>query len=192
MWKQWMNLAMDEASAAARDGDVPVGAVITDGQRVIATGRNLREVDQDPTAHAEMVAIRRAAQARGNWHLDGLTLVVTLEPCAMCAGAIVLSRLDRVVYGASDPKAGATRSLFSICDDERLNHRAEIVTGVLEDECSLQLKDFFKERRANAKALKAAMAEAGEIGGHHQPKTDQSGTDLWLPRRKRQPQPDST
>lgn len=189
MWEQWMRLAFEEAAAAAKDEDVPVGAVITDGEQLIATGRNLREVAQDPTAHAEIVAIRKAAEARGNWHLDGLTLVVTLEPCAMCAGAIVLSRLDRVVYGATDPKAGATRSLFNICDDERLNHRAEIITGVLEDECSQQLKDFFRARRAKAKALKQAMAEAGETGGHHQPKDSQAGSELWLPRRKRLDRP---
>lgn len=185
-----MRLAIDQAAAAAKDEDVPVGAVITDGERLIATGRNLREVAQDPTAHAEMVAIRKAAEIRGNWHLDGLTLVVTLEPCAMCAGAIVLSRLDRVVYGATDPKAGATRSLFNICDDERLNHRAEIITGVLGEECSQQLKNFFRERRAKTKALKAAMAKTGETGGHHQPKTPRPTNDLWLPRRKRQTNPE--
>lgn len=156
MWEPWMRLAIDEADVAGRNEDVPVGAIITDGERIIATGRNLREVDQDPTAHAEIVAIRRAAEHRGNWHLDGLTLVVTLEPCAMCAGAIVLSRLDRVVYGATDPKAGATRSLYNIADDPRLNHRAEIVSGILEAECSEQLKAFFRERRARAKAAKAA------------------------------------
>lgn len=180
-----MRLAFEEAEAAAKDEDVPVGAIITDGETLIATGRNLREVTQDPTAHAEIVAIRKAAETRGNWHLDGLTLVVTLEPCAMCAGAIVLSRIDRVVYGATDPKAGATRSLFSICDDERLNHRAEIITGVLEAECSQQLKDFFRERRAKAKSLKVAMAEDNVTGGHHQPKDRQPSDSLWLPRRKR-------
>ncbi len=158
MWEPWMRLAIDEARAAAQDEDVPVGAIITDGEQVIATGRNLREVIQDPTAHAELVAIRNAAQHRGNWHLDGLTLVVTLEPCAMCAGAIVLSRLDRVVYGATDPKAGATRSLYNIADDPRLNHRADIVTGVLEDECGEILRSFFKERRLRAKAKKQSSA----------------------------------
>lgn len=181
-----MDLAIAEANIAAQHHDVPVGAIITDGKEVIATGRNLREVNQDPTAHAEIVAIREAARKRGNWHLDGLTLLVTLEPCPMCAGAIVLARLDRVVYGASDPKTGATRSLFTIADDPRLNHRAEIIDGVRGEECSQQLKDFFKEQRAKAKALKAAV-KAGTVSDVRSDLPDVAGksTRRGLPLRKR-------
>jgi tRNA(adenine34) deaminase len=142
-----MGLAIDEALAALAHHDVPVGAVVARDGIVIGAGHNRREVDADPTAHAEVLALRAAATAIGSWHLEGCELVVTLEPCAMCAGAIVLSRIDRVVYGATDPKAGAVRSLMRIADDPRLNHRAEVVEGVRASECGALLTDFFAARR---------------------------------------------
>jgi len=135
---------------AGRAQDVPVGAVILDeAGTVIARGRNRREIDRDPTAHAEMVAIRQAAAALGNWRLTGLTLVVTLEPCTMCAGAVTVARLARVVYGAEDPKGGAVGSLWDVLRDTRLNHRPEVIGGVLAAECGDLLRDFFAARRAD-------------------------------------------
>ncbi len=128
--------------------DVPVGAVILDAEgAVVARARNRREADRDPTAHAEMVAIRQAARAVGSWRLTGLTLVVTLEPCTMCAGAVTLARLDRLVYGAKDPKAGAVGSLRDVVRDTRLNHRPEVIGGVLAGECGAVLHEFFAARR---------------------------------------------
>ncbi len=128
--------------------DVPVGAVIVDDAgAVIARGRNRREADRDPTAHAEIVAIREAARAVGSWRLTGLTLVVTLEPCTMCAGAVTAARLRRLVYGAEDPKAGAVGSLWDVVRDNRLNHRPEVIGGVLAQECGALLRDFFAARR---------------------------------------------
>jgi len=154
-----MRLALAEAVAAreaaagqeaGRAEDVPVGAVILDeAGTVIARGRNRREIDRDPTAHAEMVAIRQAAAAVGNWRLTGLTLVVTLEPCTMCAGAVTVARLARVVYGAEDPKGGAVGSLWDVLRDTRLNHRPEVIGGVLAAECGDLLRDFFAARRAD-------------------------------------------
>ncbi|MFF5307437.1 tRNA adenosine(34) deaminase TadA [Streptomyces sp. NPDC013161] len=143
-----MRLALDEAGAAARGGDVPVGAVVLspDGTTVLATGHNEREATGDPTAHAEVLAIRRAAARLGEWRLSGCTLVVTLEPCTMCAGALVQSRVDRVVYGARDEKAGAAGSLFDVVRDRRLNHRPEVIEGVLADECAHLLTEFFRDR----------------------------------------------
>ncbi|MEU5594035.1 tRNA adenosine(34) deaminase TadA [Streptomyces sp. NPDC020298] len=143
-----MRLALDEARTAVRGGDVPVGAVVlsTDGTTVLATGHNEREATGDPTAHAELLALRRAAAKLGEWRLTGCTLVVTLEPCTMCAGALVQSRVDRVVYGARDDKAGAAGSLWDLVRDRRLNHRPEVVGGVLADDCSRLLTDFFRER----------------------------------------------
>ncbi len=146
-----MRLALSQARMAAQRGEVPVGAVVTRGDRLVASAHNLREVDRDPTAHAELLAIIRASQVLGRWRLSGCTLYVTLEPCPMCAGAIVNARLDRVVYGATDPKAGAVRSLFTIADDPRLNHRASLTAGILEDDCSAILKNFFRARRKAAK-----------------------------------------
>ncbi len=138
--------------AAAEPQDVPVGAIILDeAGTVIARGRNRREIDDDPTAHAEIVAIRRAAQALGSWRLTGLTLVVTLEPCTMCAGAVTAARLARVVYGAEDPKAGAVGSLWDVLRDARLNHRPEVIGGVLASECGALLRDFFAARRPHAR-----------------------------------------
>ncbi|MGE7436533.1 MULTISPECIES: tRNA adenosine(34) deaminase TadA [Kitasatospora] len=147
-WTDRMRLAIAEAALATATGDVPVGALVLgpDGT-VIGRGHNEREAIGDPTAHAEMVAIRQAAEKVGEWRLGGCTLVVTLEPCTMCAGAIVLSRLDRVVYGALDEKAGATGSLFDVVRDRRLNHRPEVIPGVLAEECAEQLRAFFDTQR---------------------------------------------
>ncbi|MEU2668556.1 tRNA adenosine(34) deaminase TadA [Streptomyces sp. NPDC007164] len=140
-----MRRALAEADLAARAGDVPVGAVVLgpDGT-LLATGHNEREATGDPTAHAEVLAIRRAAAALGRWRLSGCTLVVTLEPCTMCAGALVQSRVDRVVYGARDEKAGAAGSLWDLVRDRRLNHRPEVIHGVLEEECASLLTSFFR------------------------------------------------
>jgi tRNA(adenine34) deaminase len=144
-----MRAALTEAKAAGQGNDVPVGAVVVDASgTVIGRGRNVREVSHDPTGHAELVALREAAAARGQWRLDGCTLVVTLEPCTMCAGAVVLARLDRLVFGAPDPKAGAVGSLWDVVRDRRLNHRPEVVPGVLATECADLLRDFFRSRRA--------------------------------------------
>jgi tRNA(adenine34) deaminase len=143
-----MRHALDEAALAGHGGDVPVGAVVLspDGTTVLATGHNEREAAGDPTAHAEVLALRRAAARTGGWRLTGCTLVVTLEPCTMCAGAIVQSRVDRVVYGARDEKAGAAGSLWDLVRDRRLNHRPEVIAGVLEEECARLLTDFFRDR----------------------------------------------
>ncbi|HSA53474.1 MAG TPA: tRNA adenosine(34) deaminase TadA [Yinghuangia sp.] len=141
-----MRLALDEARLAPATGDVPIGCVVLDRDgAVVGRGRNEREAHGDPTAHAEVVALRDAARTVGRWRLSGCTLVVTLEPCAMCAGAIVLSRVDRVVFGAWDAKAGAAGSLWDVLRDRRLNHRPEVLSGVLEDECGAILRSFFRE-----------------------------------------------
>lgn len=165
-WRAAMRLALVEAGLAAEGGDVPVGAVVLapDGTTVLAAGHNEREATGDPTAHAEVLAVRRAAAAlsesaargasgkggggrrAGEWRLTGCTLVVTLEPCTMCAGALVQSRVDRVVYGARDEKAGAAGSLWDVVRDRRLNHRPEVVEGVLADDCARLLTDFFRTR----------------------------------------------
>jgi tRNA(adenine34) deaminase len=143
-----MRLALAEAAIADADGDVPVGAVVLDAAgQVLARGHNERETTNDPTAHAEIITLRAATALRSNWRLEGCTLVVTLEPCTMCAGAIVLSRVARVVYGALDPKAGAVGSLWDVVRDRRLNHRPEVVSGVLADECGQQLQEWFARRR---------------------------------------------
>ncbi|GLY81519.1 tRNA adenosine(34) deaminase TadA [Actinoallomurus iriomotensis] len=144
--REAMRLALREARLAA--GDVPIGAVVLDASgRLAGTGRNERERTGDPTAHAEIIALRRAAARLGEWRLTGCTLVVTLEPCTMCAGAAVLARVDRIVYGAIDPKAGAVGSLWDVVRDRRLNHRPEVVGGVLADECGALLTEFFARRR---------------------------------------------
>jgi len=143
-----MRAALAEAAAAAGTADVPVGAVILDAAGVVvARGRNRREADADPTAHAEIVAMRAAARARGSWRLDGLTLVVTLEPCTMCAGAITEARLSRLVYGAADPRAGAVGSLWDVVRDQRLVPVPEVIGGVLAAECLKTIRTFFSERR---------------------------------------------
>lgn len=140
----YMRQALEEAQRALVTGDIPVGVVIVDSSgEVVARAVNRREADHDPTAHAEVLALRAAAAARGTWRLDGMTMVVTLEPCAMCAGAIVLARLERLVYGAPDSKAGAVGSLWDVVRDRRLNHRTEVVSGVLADECGEQLQRYF-------------------------------------------------
>ena len=143
-----MTAALTDARTALDHDDVPIGAVIlaADGT-VIATGHNKRELHNDPTAHAEMVAIRDAAAVLGSWHLDGCVLAVTLEPCTMCAGAIVLARVARLVFGTWDPKTGAVGSLWDVVRDRRLNHRPEVVAGVREDECAALLRGFFAARR---------------------------------------------
>ena len=142
-----MGRALELAAAAAADGDIPVGAVVVDADGVvIGEGRNTRERDGDPTGHAEVVAMRAAARAKGEWRLEGCTLVVTLEPCTMCAGALQQSRLDRLVYGARDEKAGAAGSLWDLVRDRRLNHRPEVIEGVLAEECSGLLTEFFRNR----------------------------------------------
>jgi tRNA(adenine34) deaminase len=146
--EDWMRLALERAQLADAAGDVPIGAVVVDDSgEVIGRGHNRRESSADPTAHAEVLAIREAAASRGQWRLDGCTLVVTLEPCTMCAGAIVLARLDRLVYGAADPKAGAVGSLWDVVRDRRLNHRPEVISGVLAEECSAVLRSWFDAKR---------------------------------------------
>ena len=147
-WVEPMRLALGEARAALSTDDIPVGAVVLDPDGVVlGRGRNAREADADPTAHAEVVALRAAAVRRGEWRLEGCTLVVTLEPCTMCAGAVVLSRLSRLVFGAYDDKAGAVGSLWDVVRDRRLNHRPEVVSGVLADECTSLLQEFFAGHR---------------------------------------------
>jgi len=142
-----MRLALEEARSAAAGGDVPVGAVIVRGDEILARAGNAREREQDPTGHAEILALRQASRAIGSWHLEGCALVVTLEPCAMCAGAVVLARLDRLVFGASDPKAGFAGSLGDLVRDGRLNHEVDVTVGVLAEECGEILRSFFAERR---------------------------------------------
>lgn len=142
-----MEEALELARRAGREGDVPVGAVVVRDGKVIGRGLNRREAWGDPTAHAEMLAIREAAATLGGWRLSGCDLYVTLEPCAMCAGAIVLARIDRVVFGAADPKGGAVGSLMNLVQDARLNHQATVVAGVKAEECGALLRDFFRARR---------------------------------------------
>lgn len=148
----WMSLALAEARAAAELGDVPVGAVVVGPAGVeLARGRNRRERDSDPTAHAEVVALRAAAASKQSWRLEGATLYVTLEPCPMCAGALVNARVSRVVYGCDDPKAGALRTLYAIGADPRLNHRFSVDAGVLASESAALLRSFFAARRARSR-----------------------------------------
>jgi tRNA(adenine34) deaminase len=147
-YKQLMQQAIELAKESSNFDDVPVGALIVNEQgEVLATGQNLREKDNDPTAHAEMVAIKNAGNKIGNWRLDDLTLVVTLEPCVMCAGAIAQSRMKRLVFGAFDQKAGAVGSIWDVLRDPRALNRPEVVSGVLADQCALLLKDFFNKKR---------------------------------------------
>ncbi len=147
----WMRRALDLARRAFEEEEVPVGAVIVHEDRVIGEGYNQREALNDPTAHAEMIAITQAAETLGSWRLIGCTLFVTLEPCPMCAGAIVQARLPTVVYGTTDSKAGACHSLYQLTDDSRLNHRATVVGGVLREECRALLQQFFAQQRALGK-----------------------------------------
>ncbi len=145
--ERYMRIAIDQAYIAEENGDVPIGCAIVYNNRVIAKGWNQREQLHDPTAHAEIIALTQAADFIGNWRLNGCTIYVTLEPCPMCAGALVLGRLDRLVYGTPDPKTGAVESLYNIVQDRRLNHRLEVTGGVLQADCQQQLQDFFRRRR---------------------------------------------
>ncbi|MFP4312193.1 MAG: tRNA adenosine(34) deaminase TadA [Nitriliruptoraceae bacterium] len=147
MHERWMREALVEAEAAVAHADVPIGAVLVRDGEVLARDHNRRELDQDPTAHAELLVLRSGSRALGSWRLEGCTLYVTLEPCVMCAGALVLARLPRVVFAADDPKAGAVGALYDIPRDPRLNHRVEVVRGVLAEQASAQLKAFFAARR---------------------------------------------
>jgi len=149
--ERWMREALAQARAAGALGEVPVGAVVVRGEAAIAVGHNLTHTTGDPSGHAEMLAIRRAAEVVGHWRLLDCTLYVTLEPCAMCAGAIVLSRLPRLVFAAYDPKAGMCGSLENLVQDPRLNHRVELATGILEEESGALLRDFFRARRQAGK-----------------------------------------
>jgi tRNA(adenine34) deaminase len=148
MHARWMQQALAEAETAAVHDDVPIGAVLVHDGKVIGRGHNRREVDQDPIAHAELLALREGAAALGTWRLEGCTLYVTLEPCTMCAGALVLARIDRLVYGADDPKAGAVGALYDIPRDPRLNHLVEVTRGVEAGACGELLQTFFRERRS--------------------------------------------
>ena len=145
--ERYMRMAIDQAYIAEENGDVPIGCVIVYENRVIAKAYNQREQLHDPTAHAEIIALTQAAEFIGNWRLHGCTIYVTLEPCPMCAGALVLGRLDRLVYGTDDPKTGAVKSLYNIVQDDRLNHRLEVTSGVMADDCKTQLQAFFQRRR---------------------------------------------
>lgn len=147
-YETWMRVALSEAAAAPQTGDVPVGALLLDADgRRLAGAVNERELLHDPTAHAEVLTIRRAAEALGEWRLEGTTLVVTLEPCVLCAGAILAARIPRVVFGAWDDKAGAAGSVHDLLRDRRLNHRVEVIGGVLAEEAAAQLRGFFEQRR---------------------------------------------
>lgn len=145
--QEFMSEALAEAGKAVRIGEVPIGAVIVYEEKIIARAHNLKETTGDPTAHAEILALRTAAQLRQGWRLSGATLYTTLEPCPMCAGAMMMARIGRLVYGAKDPKAGSAGTLMNIVQDERFNHKVEITSGVLAAECGNILKEFFRERR---------------------------------------------
>jgi tRNA(adenine34) deaminase len=146
--EHWMGLALEEAARAARVGEVPVGAVVVLDGRLLGRGHNASIARQDPTAHAEIVALRAAAREADNYRLTGATLYVTIEPCAMCCGAALHARIARLVYGADDAKAGAVRSVHRLLDEERLNHRVEVTAGVRAEECGARLRDFFRAKRA--------------------------------------------
>lgn len=149
--EKWMKRALRLAKAAGKRGEVPIGAILVQDDQVIAQAMNRKEEWETPLGHAELICLHRASQKEKKWRLTGATLYVTLEPCPMCAGALVQARVDRVVYGARDPKAGAVETLYRICDDERLNHRMEVLGGVLEKECSEILSDFFRQKRKEKK-----------------------------------------
>jgi tRNA(adenine34) deaminase len=154
-----MAFAIEEAGRAAAIGEVPVGAIVVADGRIIGRGHNRREIDSDPTAHAEILALRAAASALGTWRLSGATLYVTLEPCPMCAGALVAARAARLVFGATDPNAGACGSLYNLCVDPRLNHELPVTAGVLAEQCGNLLSSFFEERRAGSES--SARQDAG-------------------------------
>ena len=150
-YERWMWAALEQARRAEQIEEVPIGAVIVHQDEIIGEGYNQRETLRDPTAHAEMIAITQAAQALGDWRLSGCTLYVTLEPCPMCAGAIVQARIPRVIFGTTDPKAGACTTLYQITDDARLNHRCTVLGGVLQEECKGLLQQFFAQQRSRGK-----------------------------------------
>ncbi len=149
--ERFMEVAIEQAQIAEENGDVPIGAVIVYKNQIIGKAYNQREQLKDPTAHAEIIALTQAAAFLESWRLNGCTIYVTLEPCPMCAGALVLGRLDRLVYGCDDPKTGACKSLYNIVQDERLNHKLEVTSGVLEEQCREQLQEFFSRRRQENK-----------------------------------------
>ncbi len=153
----YMGLALDEARKAYEIGEIPIGAVLVMNDEVVAKGHNMREIWHDATAHAEMIVIRESCQKLKRWRLTGATLYVTIEPCPMCAGALVLSRVDRLVYGSSDYKAGAVESIFNIVQNDALNHSMVVASGVRSDECAEIMRDFFRSRRKNKKMLLQAM-----------------------------------
>ena len=173
--EDYMRMALDEARLAAEEGEVPIGAVVVhgmsridggggpryEGGEVVARAHNRRETDKDPSSHAEFAAMCEAARALDRWRLTGCTVYVTLEPCLMCSGLMVNSRIDRCVFGAPDPKGGALGALYDVSHDERLNHEFEVTSGVLEQECAAVLRDFFRERRARNKAARKAACECG-------------------------------
>lgn len=148
---RWMRLALQLAAQAASQGEVPVGAVVVYDGQIVGEGHNRKELGQDPLGHAEILAIREASKTLGRWRLSGCSLYVTLEPCTMCAGALIHSRIDRVVYAATDPKAGAVESLYQVLSDPRLNHSPQVTSGVLQREASEQLKSFFRALRSQSK-----------------------------------------
>jgi tRNA(adenine34) deaminase len=151
--EHYMKVAIDQAFIAEENGDVPIGCVIVYEGRIVAKAYNQREQLRDPTAHAEIIALTQAAEAVGSWRLYGCTVFVTLEPCPMCAGALVLARVDRLVYGCDDPKTGAVKSLYTIVQDPRLNHRVEVTSGVMAESCTAQLQEFFRRRRSENREL---------------------------------------
>lgn len=157
--ERFMRLAIDEAIAAGERGEVPVGAIVVHQGRVIGRGHNLRESLNDPTAHAEIIALTAASEAIGDWRLEECDLYVTLEPCPMCAGACVNARVRRIIYGAGDPKAGCCGTLLNIVQDERFNHSCEVVAGLMEQDCGDLLRHFFRARRADAKRKRQEEAE---------------------------------
>ena len=154
----YMRAALREAEAAAAEGEAPVGAVIVHEGQIIGRAHNLRETLQDPTAHAEMIALTQAAGALSSWRLTGCTMYVTLEPCPMCAGALVLARITRVIYGAKDPKAGACETLYQITEDPRLNHQVAVAGGVLAEECAFVLSEFFSKKRKEGREVDDSLS----------------------------------
>lgn len=160
--QKYMELALQEAKKAYELREIPIGAVLVCDDEIVATAHNFRELGHDATAHAELMVIQEACQKLGRWRLSDCTLYVTIEPCPMCAGAIVNSRIKRVVYGSYDIKGGAVESLFNVLSHPKLNHQPEVVSGVMQKECSQIMKDFFKMRRAEAKALKQKLKLASE------------------------------
>ena len=205
-YEKYMELALEQAEAAARLGEVPVGAVIVHDGNVIARAHNRREIAQDPLAHAEILCLSRAAKALGTWRLSGAAMYVTLEPCPMCAGALINARVDKLIYGCSDPKAGAVRTLYALCEDPRLNHRVEVVRGVLSERCAGLLSEFFAKLRARAPTVpgkkKARIKKksasfstvvpnseekAGEIAEKKPPAKPKSRADSRAPAKRKHP-----